>query len=79
MTRECQLSKKKVLVGNRVSHSKRRSKHCFLPNLKKKRFWSEESRRFFSLRVATSTIRTIDKLGFDAYRLQLKKRKEKNG
>ena len=67
MTRRCELSGKTVLVGNRVSHSNIKTKHRFLPNLQKKKFWSAELNRFVSLRVSTSTIRTIDKLGLDAY------------
>ncbi|NRA64462.1 MAG: 50S ribosomal protein L28 [Pseudobacteriovorax sp.] len=67
MSRQCELSGKKVLVGNRVSHSNIKTKHRFLPNLQKKKFWSVELNKFVSLKVCTSTIRTIDKLGLDAY------------
>ncbi|MCY4443872.1 MAG: 50S ribosomal protein L28 [Proteobacteria bacterium] len=67
MSRVCQTSQKSVLVGNRVSHSHIRTKHRFLPNLQKKRFYSESRKKFYTLRVATSTMRTIDKLGLDAY------------
>ncbi|SME88568.1 50S ribosomal protein L28 [Pseudobacteriovorax antillogorgiicola] len=67
MSRRCELSGKGVLVGNRVSHSNIKSKHRFLPNLQKKKFWSPELNKFVTLRVCTSTIRTIDKLGLDAY------------
>ncbi|MEZ4742387.1 MAG: 50S ribosomal protein L28 [Bdellovibrionota bacterium] len=67
MSRKCELSGKGVLVGHRVSHSNIKSKHRFLPNIQKKRFWSVEKQKFVTLAVATSTIRTIDKLGLDAY------------
>lgn len=67
MARRCDLSGKGVLVGNRVSHSNVKTKHRFLPNLQKKRFWSPELNKFVSLKVSTATIRTIDKLGLDAY------------
>lgn len=67
MSRRCELSGKGVLVGNRVSHSNIKSKHRFLPNLQKKKFWSPELGKFVTLKVSTSTIRTIDKLGLDAY------------
>ena len=67
MSRRCDLSGKGVLVGNRVSHSNIKSKHRFLPNLQKKKFWSPELGKFVTLKVSTSTIRTIDKLGLDAY------------
>lgn len=65
MSRKCDLSGKGVLVGNRVSHSKIKSKHRSLPNLHKKRFWSDERKKFVTLKVSAATIRTIDKNGFD--------------
>lgn len=67
MSRKCELSGKGVQVGHRVSHSNIKSKHRFLPNLQKKRFWSDERSKFVTLRVSTSTIRTIDKVGLDKY------------
>lgn len=67
MSRKCELTNKKVLVGNRVSHSNRRTKHRSLPNLQKKRFWSELKKAFVTLRVSTAAIRTINKLGVDAF------------
>jgi large subunit ribosomal protein L28 len=66
MSRKC-LSGKAVLVGHRVSHSNIKSKHRFLPNLQKKRFWSDEKKKFVSIRVSTAAIRTIDKIGLDAF------------
>ena len=67
MSRKCSLTGKGVQNGNRVSHSKRRTRHSFLPNLHKKRLFSAEKKRFFTLRVSTKALRTIDKLGLDAY------------
>lgn len=67
MSRRCELTGKGVLVGNRVSHSNIKSKHRFLPNLQKKKFWSTELNKFVTLKVSTSTIRTIDKLGLDNF------------
>ena len=67
MSRKCDLSGKGVQVGNRVSHSNIKSKHRFLPNLQKKRIWSANLKKFVTLRLATSTLRTIDKIGLDAY------------
>ncbi|TWW12321.1 50S ribosomal protein L28 [Planctomyces bekefii] len=66
MSRRC-LSGKGVLTGHRVSHSNRKTKHRFLPNLQAKRFWSDEKKGFVTMRVAASTIRTIDKIGVDAF------------
>lgn len=66
MARRC-LTGKQVLVGHRVSHSNIKTNHRFLPNLQKKRFWSDTRKRFVTLRIATSAIRTIDKIGLDAF------------
>ncbi len=66
MSRKC-LTGKGVQVGHRVSHSNIKTNHRFLPNLQKKRFWSETTKRFISLRVSTSAIRTITKIGVDAF------------
>jgi large subunit ribosomal protein L28 len=67
MSRRCELTGKGVQVGHRVSHSNIKSKHRFLPNLQTKRFWSIELNKFVTLKVATSTIRTIDKVGLDVF------------
>ena len=67
MARRCALSGKGVQTGNRVSHSKRRTRHRFLPNLQSQRFWSPALGKFVTLKVAVSTIRTIDKVGIDQY------------
>lgn len=66
MARVCQVTGKKRLIGNNVSHSKRRTKREFAPNLKTKRFWSEEEKRFITLKVSAAGIRTINKNGLDA-------------
>lgn len=65
MSRICEVSGKGPLTGNRVSHAKNRTKHVFLPNLRKKRFYSEEQKRWVTLRVSSHGMRTIDKLGLD--------------
>jgi large subunit ribosomal protein L28 len=63
MSRICQITGKKVMGGNNVSHSKRRMKREFCPNLKIKRFWFEEEKRFVTLKVSAAGIRTINKVG----------------
>jgi large subunit ribosomal protein L28 len=63
MSRICQITGKKRLVGNNVSHSKRRTKREFAPNLKNKRFWLEEENRFVTLKVSAAGMRTIYKKG----------------
>jgi large subunit ribosomal protein L28 len=67
MAKRCELTGKGVLVGHRVSHSNIKTNHRFLPNLKTKRFWSDDLKKFVSLKVSATAIRTIDKLGLDAY------------
>ena len=70
MARKCQLSGKGVQVGHRVSHSNIKTKHRFLPNIHKKKFWSESLNKFVTLKVAAATIRTIDKVGLGRYAKQ---------
>lgn len=67
MARRCDLTSKGVQSGNRVSHAKNRRRHRFLPNLQKKRIWSPSRGRFMTLKLAASTIRTLDKVGIDQF------------
>ncbi len=66
MARVCQITGKKRVIGNNVSHSKRRTKREFAPNLRTKRFWLEEENRFVTLKVSAAGIRTINKNGLAA-------------
>ena len=66
MARICQITGKKRLIGNNVSHSKRRTKREYAPNLKTKRFWLDEEQRFVSLKVSAAGMRTIYKNGLSA-------------
>ncbi|HZV71994.1 MAG TPA: 50S ribosomal protein L28 [Saprospiraceae bacterium] len=72
MARECQLTGKKPMTGNKVSHSNMKSKRRFLPNLQKKSFFIPETGQTVLLNVSTSAIRNIDKLGLYDYLLRLK-------
>lgn len=63
MARVCQITGKKVITGNNVSHSKRRTKRKFYPNLFDKRFYLPEEDRWVRLRVSASGIRIINKKG----------------
>jgi large subunit ribosomal protein L28 len=74
MARVCQVTGKKRMIGNNVSHSKRRTKREFAPNLQNKRFWLEEEQRFVNLKVSAAGMRTINKKGLSAV---LKDAKEK--
>ena len=63
MTRVCQVTGKRPISGNNVSHANNKTRRRFLPNIQKHRFWVEEENRFVSLKVSTKGMRTIDKLG----------------
>ena len=63
MSRVCQITGKKVMVGNNVSHSKRRTKRKFYPNLFTKKFYLVEEDRWINLKVSASGIRLINKKG----------------
>lgn len=74
MSRICEITGKKVMVGNNVSHSNRKTKRQFLPNLQTKRFFVPEEDKWITLKVSTSGIRNINKMGISA---ALKEAKEK--
>lgn len=63
MARVCQVTGKKPLTGNSVSHSNIKTKRRFLPNLQTKRFFLAEENRWVTLKVSTEAIRTINKNG----------------
>jgi large subunit ribosomal protein L28 len=66
MARVCQITGKKPLKGNIVSHSNIKTKRRFLPNLQTKRFYFAEENRWITLKVSTEGIRTINKKGLAA-------------
>ena len=63
MSQVCQITGKKVMTGNNVSHSKRRTRRKFYPNLFKKRFYLVEEKRWIILTVSAAGMRTINKNG----------------
>ena len=63
MSKICQITGKKVISGNNVSHSKRRTKRKFYPNLFDKKFFLPEEERWISLRISAKGIRIINKKG----------------
>ncbi len=65
MSKICQVTGKKPLVGNHVSHSNIKTKRRFEPNLHYHRFWLEGEKRFVRLRVSSHGLRIIDKVGID--------------
>jgi large subunit ribosomal protein L28 len=66
MSRVCQLTGKTVMTGNKVSHSNRKTKRRFLPNLVTKKFYLPEEDRTVTLRISTSALRTVTKKGITA-------------
>lgn len=74
MSRICQITGKKVMVGNNVSHSKRRTKRKFYPNLIYKKFFLEEENRWVSLKVSASGIRNITKKGLKVALIEAKEK-----
>ncbi len=66
MSRICELTGKKAMVGNNVSHSLNRTRRKFNANLVKKRFYLPEEDKWVTLKVATSTLKTINKKGITA-------------
>ncbi|MDQ8038269.1 MAG: 50S ribosomal protein L28 [Pedobacter sp.] len=66
MSKVCQVTGKRPIVGNNVSHSNIKTKRRFEPNLQYKRFWLESEKRFVRIRVSTKGMRIIDKLGVEA-------------
>ncbi|HAE14793.1 MAG: 50S ribosomal protein L28 [Chitinophagales bacterium] len=73
MARVCDLTGKKTISGNNVSHSNRKTRRKFYPNLQTKRFFLPEEGRWVELKVAASTMRTINKKGITAYLSELRK------
>jgi len=77
MSMVCQVTGKKPLTGNNVSHSQRKTRRRFLPNLHTHRFWVESEKRFVKLRVSSKGIRIIDKQGIEQVLADIAKRGEK--
>ncbi|PTN10793.1 LSU ribosomal protein L28P [Nitrosomonas aestuarii] len=65
MARVCEVTGKKPLTGNNVSHANNKNKRRFLPNLQRRRFWLENENRWINLRLSNAALRTIDKKGID--------------
>lgn len=74
MSKVCQLSGKRPISGNNVSHSNRKTKRRFLPNLNKKRFFIPETGEWITMKVSSHALRTINKLGVYAYIQKLERK-----
>lgn len=77
MARICQVTGKKPMVGNTVSHANNKNKRRFLPNLQEHRFWFASENRFIKLKVSTHGMRIINKKGIDAVVAEIRARGEK--
>ena len=66
MSRICELTGKKGMIGNNVSHSLNRTKRKFNANLIKKRFYIAEEDKWITLKISTSALKTINRIGISA-------------
>lgn len=77
MSRVCQVTGKRPMSGNNVSHAHNRTRRRFLPNLQHHRFWVDSENRYVRLRLTASGMRLIDKKGIDAVLAEMRARGEK--
>ena len=77
MSRVCQVTGKRPMVGNNVSHANNKTRRRFLPNLHNHRFWVESENRFIRLRISTKGMRIVDKLGIDKVLADLRAKGQK--
>ena len=77
MSKVCQVTGKRPMTGNNVSHAKNRTRRRFEPNLHTHRFWVEAEKRFVKLRISTKGLRIVDKKGIDTVLAELRARGEK--
>jgi large subunit ribosomal protein L28 len=76
MSKVCQVTGKRPITGNNVSHAKNHTKRRFLPNLHTHRFWVEAEKRFVTLRLTAKGMRIIDKRGIDSVLAEVRARGE---
>ncbi len=74
MAKVCQVTGKRPLSGNNVSHANNKTKRRFLPNLHMHRFWVASQKRWVKLRLSAQGIRLIDKKGIDAVLAEMRER-----
>ena len=72
MARRCELTGKGPMVGNNVSHANNKTKRRFLPNLQKKRIWNPEENVWVTMKISTSALRTLDKIGYTEFMKRVK-------
>ena len=74
MSRVCQVTGKRPMAGNNVSHANNKTRRRFLPNLQARRFWIESEKRWIRLRVSKQGLRLIDKNGIERVLADLRAR-----
>ena len=74
MSKVCQVTGKRPMSGNNVSHAKNRARRRFEPNLHSHRFWVEAEKRFVKLRLSAKGMRIVDKLGIEQVLADMRKR-----
>ena len=79
MSKVCQLTGKRPITGNNVSHSNRKTKRRFLPNIQSKRYFIPELEKWVTLKVSTKAMRNINKLGIYEYSQRLETKGVKLG
>jgi large subunit ribosomal protein L28 len=77
MSRVCQVTGKRTVTGNNVSHANNKTRRRFLPNLHYRRFWVADENRWVRLRVSRKGLRIIDKKGIETVLAELRARGEK--
>ena len=77
MSRVCQITGKKPMLENNVSHANNKTRRRFLPNLQYRRIWVESENRWISLRLSQAGLRTIDRKGIDTVLAELRARGDK--
>ncbi len=73
----CQVTGKKPVAGNNVSHANNKTKRRFYPNLQNKRFWLPDENRWIRLRVSTHGMKIIDKRGISRVISEMRAKGEK--
>lgn len=76
MSQVCQVTGKRPLVGNNVSHANNKTKRRFMPNLHRRRFWLESEKRWIRLRVSRKGLRIIDRFGIEKVLADIRTRGE---
>ena len=76
MSRVCQVTGKKPMLGNNVSHANNKTRRRFLPNLQYRRIWVESENRWISIRLSQAGLRTIDRKGIDVVLAEMRARGE---